>query len=230
MSAPPPPPPPRFRSSSEQVCLDGRVGLSVEGGQNPGERAGKTVRRLPGLQDLLGLDRRLRHGQVGRAQAGPAGRLQALQHRGPGGIEVAPVVVVVVVVVVVGRGRARAQAGRAAHVPAGRAGQRGGAVRRGAAGGLLGLVVVGGGPPVAGLLPPGASGARGPGGAAGLGVGGALLLPELGAPVLEPHLVNTEGSLTREEAAGTGSVRPAAPLTWTRASVKSILSASSSRV
>lgn len=135
--------------ASEQVCLDAGVGFSVEGGQDSGKGPAHTVRRLPGLQDLLRLGGGLGHGRVGGAQAGPAGRLQALEDRRAGGVSVAAVS---------GR-RAGAQAGWAAQVAPGRAGQGGRAVRRGAAGGLLGLVVVRRRPGLAALLPSGAAAA-----------------------------------------------------------------------
>lgn len=118
--------------ASEQVRLDGGVGFSVEGGQDAGEGPGHTVRRLPGLQQLLSLGGRLGHGRVRRTQAGPAGRLQPLENRRAGGVGVTAV----------GWSRAGAQAGRAAHVSAGRAWQRGGAVRSGAAGGFFGFIII----------------------------------------------------------------------------------------
>lgn len=118
--------------ASEQVRLDARVGFSVEGGQDSSKRPGHTVRRLPGLQNLLSLGSRLGHGRVGRPQAGPAGRLQPLQNRRAGGVDVAAV----------GGSRAGAQAGRAAQVPIGRARQGCRAVRCGAAGGFFGLIIV----------------------------------------------------------------------------------------
>lgn len=118
--------------ASEQVRLDAGVGFSVEGGQDSGKGPGHTVRRLPGLQNLLSLGGRLSHGRVGRAETGPAGRLQPLQNRRAGGVDVAAV----------GRSGAGAQAGGAAQVPVGRARQGGRAVGRGAAGGFFGLVVV----------------------------------------------------------------------------------------
>lgn len=95
--------------ASEQVRLDGRVGFSVEGGQDPGKGPSHTVRRLPGLQNLLSLDGRLGNGRVGRPQAGPAGRLQPLENRRAGAVSVATV----------GRSRAGAQAGGAAQVSVG---------------------------------------------------------------------------------------------------------------
>jgi len=99
--------------ASEQVRLEGGVGFSVEGGQDSGEGPGHAVCRLPGLQDLLCLDGGLGHGRVGGPQAGPAGSLQPLEHRGVGGVNIA---------VVGGRG-AGAQAGGAAHIPVGGARQ-----------------------------------------------------------------------------------------------------------
>ncbi|KAG7226039.1 hypothetical protein INR49_018649 [Caranx melampygus] len=116
----------------EQVCLDGWVGFSVEGGQDSGKGPGHTVRRLPGLQNLLSLGSRLSHGRVGRPQAGPAGRLQTLEDGRAGSVGVATV----------GRSRTGAQAGRAAQVSVSRARQGGRAVGRGAAGGFFGLIVI----------------------------------------------------------------------------------------
>lgn len=98
-----------FLCASEQVCLDGGVGFSVEGGQDSSKGPGHTVRRLPGLQNLLSLDSGLGHGRVGRPQAGPAGRLQPLEDWRAGGVSVAAI----------GRSRTGAQAGRAAQVPIG---------------------------------------------------------------------------------------------------------------
>lgn len=95
--------------ASEQIRLDGGVGFSVEGGQDSSERPSHTVRRLPGLQNLLSLGCRLGHSRVGRPQAGPAGGLQPLENWRAGGVDVAAV----------GRSRAGAQAGRAAQVSAG---------------------------------------------------------------------------------------------------------------
>lgn len=172
-----------FLCASEQVRLDGGVGFSVEGGQDSGKGPGHTVRRLPGLQNLLSLDGRLGHGRVGRPQAGPAGRLQPLENRRAGGVSVAAV----------GRSRAGAQAGRAAQVPVGRARQGRRAVRCGAAGGFFGLVVIGRRSQLAALLPSraaAAGAARVATGVVGFGVGCTLLLTKLGTPVLKPHLCN----------------------------------------
>lgn len=168
-------------STSEQICLDGRIGFSVEGRQDSSKRPGHTVRRLPGLQNLLSLNSRLGHSRVGRPQAGPAGGLQPLEDRGAGGVGVAAI----------GGGRARAQAGGAPQVPIGRAGQGSGAVGCGAAGGLLGLVIIWRRSCFSIFLPPRAVAAvatRVATRAVGLGIGCPLLLAELGTPVLEPHL------------------------------------------
>lgn len=149
----------------------------MEGGQDPSERSTHTVRRLPGLQNLLSLDGGLGHGRVGRTQGGPAGRLQPLEDRGAGAVGVAAV----------GGSRTGTQAGGAPQVPAGRAREGSRAVGGGAAGGVFGLVVRGR-PQVAVLLPSRVAAAAGGAGAGGLGVGRALLLPELCTPVLKPHL------------------------------------------
>lgn len=119
-----------FLCASEQIRLDGGVGFSVEGGQDSGKGPGHTVRRLPGLQNLLSLDGRLGHSRVGWPQTGPAGWLQPLENRRAG------------VVAAVGRSRAGAQAGGAAQISIARARQGGRAVRCGAAGGLFRLIIV----------------------------------------------------------------------------------------
>ncbi len=150
--------------SLEQVGLD-CVGFPVERGQNAREGPGRhTVRRLPGLQQVLGLD-----------GAGPRRALEALVDGGwDGGVGEG------------GRGardRAGAEAAGpgAAHVPG--AGQRRRAVGRRAAGRLFRLVVFRGTAVLARLLA-GAVGA----GVRSFGVGGALLFTKLGASVLEPNL------------------------------------------
>ncbi len=148
--------------SLEQVGLD-CVGFPVERGQNAGEGPGRhTVRRLPGLQQVLGLD-----------GAGPRRALEALVDGGrDGGVGEG------------GRGardRAGAEAAGpgAAHVPG--AGQRRRAVGRRAAGRLFRLVVFRGTAVLARLLAVGA-------GVCSFGVGGAFLFTKLGASVLEPNL------------------------------------------
>lgn len=179
-----------FLCASEQVRLDGGVGFSVEWGQDSSKGPGHTVRRLPGLQNLLSLDSRLGDGRVGRPQAGPAGRLQPLEHWRAGGVCIAAV----------GGSRAGAQACRAAQVSIGRARQGGRAVRRGAAGGLFGLIIIWWRSWFSALLPSRAAAAGAACGATravSFGVGCTLLLTKLGTPVLKPHLQNTDrGTIT----------------------------------
>lgn len=158
----------------------------MEGGQNPGEGPGPGFRRLPGLKQLR------------RARAWPAApaarhaRPQwALERLWPGA-----------------RARPGAQGGRqwaGAQTRAGQAGggrwrrQRRGAVGRGAARGLLGVVVLG---RAARLALFGARRAR-----RTLGAGRTLLFAELGPAVLEPDLRAQGPVRPRPQDAGEPSVR-----------------------
>lgn len=169
----------------EQIGLQGGAGLPVKGGQNPGEGPGAGLGRLPSLK------------QFGRACAGTAAPTArhtcpqcALERLWPWP-----------------GSRPRAQCDgqwAGAQARAGQAGrrrrrQRCSAIRRGAACGLLGVVVLGG---AARLALFGARRARRP-----LGAGCALLFAELGPAVLEPDL-RAQGPVSLDEGRRTHGVSP----------------------
>lgn len=169
----------------EEIGLQGRPRLPVEGGQNPREGPRPGFRRLPGLKQLRSAS--ARPAAPAARHAGPQGALERLwpgARAGPGAQG--------------GRQRAGAQT-RAGQAGGGRRRQRRGAVGRRAARGLLGVVVLG---RAARLALFGARRAR-----RTLGAGGTLLFAELGPAVLEPDLRAQGPVRPRPQGAGEPSVQ-----------------------
>lgn len=150
----------------EEIGFQGGAGLPVEGGQNPREGPGPRFRWLPGLKQLRCA--RAWPAAPTTRHAGPQRALELLWPRprsGPGAQGGGQ------------RAGAQAWAGQAGR---GRRRQRRGAVGRGAARGLLGVVVL---RRAARLTLFGSRRAR-----RTLGAGRTLLFAELGPAVLEPDL------------------------------------------